>query len=343
MTKRGEPTLVEVADGVHAYLQRGGWGYSNAGLLARGGGSLLVDTLYDVRATKDMLRAMRRVLPGDGRIQTLVNTHANGDHCWGNQLVSDANIISSRAAAEEMLELSPRTMQAMLRAARVFAGMPPRALQLIELLGRLGVPRVGALAASSEFLVECFGDFDFGGVRLTLPKQTFEGSLSLTVGDEPVELMQVGPAHTKGDAIVYLPKARVVFTGDILFIGSHPIIWQGPVQNWIDACDRLLALDVDVIVPGHGPITDKQGVRDTKAYWQRIIAEAQRAHAAGATPDDAARGLLAERFVDWSEEHRLVANVDAVYRERCGVATPPDPVSLFARMAQLARSPMART
>ena len=63
---------------------------------------------------------------------------------------------------------------------------------------------------------------------------------------EVEELVEVGPAHTKGDVFVHVPSSRVVFSGDILFAGSHPIMWQGPVENWIRACDRLLALDVDV-------------------------------------------------------------------------------------------------
>jgi glyoxylase-like metal-dependent hydrolase (beta-lactamase superfamily II) len=103
---RSSGKLVEIADGVHAYLQRGSWGFSNAGLVSSGDASLLVDTLYDLGLTERMLREMRRAVPGAERIRTVVNTHANGDHCWGNQLVTGAEIVSSRAAAEEMLELS---------------------------------------------------------------------------------------------------------------------------------------------------------------------------------------------------------------------------------------------
>jgi glyoxylase-like metal-dependent hydrolase (beta-lactamase superfamily II) len=82
--------LSELGDGCFAYVQgSGGWGWSNAGLVVGDGTSLLVDTLFDLRLTAAMLTAMAdqtRAAP----IGTVVNTHANGDHCYGNQLVDGA-------------------------------------------------------------------------------------------------------------------------------------------------------------------------------------------------------------------------------------------------------------
>lgn len=76
--------LIEVAEGTLAYVQRdGSWGYSNAGLVTSRGDALLVDTLYDLDLTRRMLDAMRRRTPAADNIETVVNTHANGDHCWG--------------------------------------------------------------------------------------------------------------------------------------------------------------------------------------------------------------------------------------------------------------------
>jgi glyoxylase-like metal-dependent hydrolase (beta-lactamase superfamily II) len=331
----GPPRLVEVADGVHAYLQHGSWGYSNAGLIASGGRSLLVDTLYDLQLTAHMLSEMRRAVPAASAIGTLVNTHANGDHCWGNQLVQGAEIVSSRAAAAEMLDMKPGMMLSLMRVARGLAWAGPRARRLMMKLGELGVPSIGPLAEAAEFALECFGAFDFRGIQLSLPTRTFEGRLDLTVEDKAVQLLQVGPAHTEGDLLVYLPRERVVFTGDILFIGSHPIVWQGPIRNWIAACDRVLELDVDVVVPGHGPLTDKAGVRETKAYWERVLSAAASGFAASVSADDTARALLRE-FDGWAEAHRVIANVDAAYRELRGDTRPPHALVVLARMAQLA-------
>lgn len=333
----------EVADGVFAYLQEGGWGFSNAGLITGAGASLLVDTLYDVRLTARMLHELRRVAGAAARIDTVVNTHANGDHCWGNQLLDQATIISSRAAAEEMLELSPRLMHGLVQAARTVQGLGALAKGPLRLLGRLGLARASALVEAAPFLVESFGAFDFGEVALRAPDTTFDGQLDVRVGETEVQLIEVGPAHTRGDVIVYVPSRRVVFAGDMLFMGSHPIVWEGPVANWIAACDRLLALDVDVVVPGHGPITDLSGVAQTRAYWREIQQVAREAHAAGRSAEDAADQLLGRH--DFREAERLIVNLLGVFRE-LGASTPTDPLALLARMARRSgrqRTPAAAT
>jgi cyclase len=335
MARRGPDQLVEVAAGVHAYLQQGSWGFSNAGLVASGESALLIDTLYDLKLTARMLAEMRRTVRAAARIDTVVNTHANGDHCWGNQLLEGAEIVSSRAAADEMRELKPGMMHALVRGSATVAKLGSVPRRALGLLGSAGVPYLGPLAEAAEFIQACFGAFDFRDVRLTLPTKTFEGRLSVRCGDTQLELIQVGPAHTKGDLIVYLPREKVVFTGDILFIGMHPIVWEGPVERWIAACDRILELDADVIVPGHGPITTQDGVRQTKQYWQHVLDAARRGHAAGVSVDDVARELLSQGFADWTEAHRLVVNVDTVYRDLAGDRGHRDPLAMFARMARL--------
>ena len=192
--------LHEVGDGLYAYLQPdGGWGWSNAGLVVDGESTLLIDTLYDLALTEQMLQAMRRAVPAAARIDTLVNTHANGDHCYGNQLVGGAGgarIIASERPAAEMTELPPTAMAALLEQA----------------------PAMGELGA---FFLDCFGAFDFNGIELALPQHTFSGELSLRVGQLELTLIEVGPAHTRGDTLVHVPAKRALFTGDILFSGAH--------------------------------------------------------------------------------------------------------------------------
>ena len=102
--------LQDLGHGAYAWLAPdGSWGWSNAGLVVDGEASLLVDTLFDLALTREMLDAMRAAEPrAAARIDILVNTHANGDHCYGNSLAEGAEIIASRASAEEMGELRPR-------------------------------------------------------------------------------------------------------------------------------------------------------------------------------------------------------------------------------------------
>lgn len=300
----------EVGDGVWAYLQPdGSWGWSNSGLVTRDGDALLVDTLWDRPLTERMLADYGRVT--DARIGVVVNTHANGDHCWGNAAVGDAQIVASTACATEMAELDPAGLAALVAAA----------------------PTLDEPAAS--YLRRVFGPFDFSSVTLRLPDRTFDGELVLHPGGREVRLHEVGPAHTRGDVLVEVPDARVVFTGDIVFSGGHPILWAGPVRNWVAACDRILAMDVDTVVPGHGPVGDKGPVRELREYFVELERAARELFDDGVPLEEATRRLHAADRTGWGDAERLAVNVASLYREfGAGVAT--DTATLFARMASLA-------
>jgi len=312
MTKIRQPGLLELGNGAWAWLAPdASWGWSNAGLIVDGDASLLVDTLFDLKLTDEMLRAMRRAEPRASRIDTLVNTHANGDHCHGNELVGDARIIASSASAEEMNELPPESLAALVAAAAD--------------MGEVG-----------RYFLHCFGQFQFAGIRHTPPNETFDGHLDLQVGDKPVHLIEVGPAHTRGDVLVHSPRDRTVFTGDILFIEGTPIMWQGPVANWIRACRLIEAMDVDHIVPGHGPVTDKRGVAGVRRYLEYVRDQARIRYDAGLSAMEAARDIELSEYSAWSDPERIAVNVDSLYREFSGAESATDIFELFSRMAELA-------
>ena len=296
--------LHELSNGCHAYLQPdGGWGWSNAGLIVGDGASLLVDTLFDLKITQKMLDTMAHATE-KAPISTVVNTHANGDHCYGNQLLSGKEIIASAATAHEMSEVPPAMLAALNSAP-----------------GEVG-----------DLFRHFFGEFDFEGIEPTLPTKTFTGKHSVTVGGRVVELVEVGPAHTAGDTLVFVPDARTVYTGDILFIGGTPIVWAGPLDNWIAACDLICSSDVEHIVPGHGPLTDKAGVTAIRDYLAYVQDEATERFNGGMDAWDAARDIALNGFAEWGEFGRLAVNVDTVYRTLSGAHKSPDVVEQFRRM-----------
>ncbi len=218
--------LHNVGDRVWAWtLPDGGYGWSNAGLIAGDGASLLVDTLFDLPLTREMLAAMRPVTDG-APITDAVITHSNGDHTHGNQLLDGSvRIIAARGTAEEVAH-----------------GMAPEMLAMTQVadLGPVGTP----------YARERFGPFDFSGITLRNADQTFDHDLSVDVGGRQVKLLDLGPAHTAADTVVHVPDAGVLFAGDLLFIGCTPIVWAGPIANWVAACDTMIALDAPTVVPG---------------------------------------------------------------------------------------------
>jgi glyoxylase-like metal-dependent hydrolase (beta-lactamase superfamily II) len=130
----------------------------------------------------------------------------------------------------------------------------------------------------------------------------------------------------------------VLFSGDILFSEAHPIAWAGPVSNWIGACERILGMDVETIVPGHGPLADPAAVRELKAYFEYLYAEARRCRAEEMTPLQAARSIPMARWAGWGESERLVVNIANIYAELDGLQEPLTPLSAFEQMAAMARS-----
>ncbi len=304
--------LHEVADNVFAFLQPdGGWGWSNAGLIASEWSSLLVDTLFDLKLTQKMLDSMATVTSAHP-INVVVNTHANGDHCYGNSLVAGDNgaqIITTDAAAVEMEAIPPSALAALMH--------------------------IDINEETNAYIKDAFGSFDFTGIELPAPDRTFSGELQLDVGGRTVELIEVGPAHTSGDLLVHLPDASTIFCGDILFINGTPIIWDGPVANWIDACDRILGLEAEVIIPGHGPLTDSSGVTAVRDYLTFVDKECRERHASGQTADEVISEIDLGVFKEWGEWERIAVNVHAIFRELGDDNSVKTPIELFNEMAKL--------
>lgn len=302
--------LHNIGNGCWGYiLPDGSWGWSNAGLIEDGGESLLVDTLFDLKVTAEMLQTMRDATPAAARIDTLVNTHSNGDHTFGNQLVEGARILTTRSVDNDMEHVPPAVLADML-------------------------DRWTEWGEGGAFMHKVFGAFDFHGITITHATETFDGAMDLKVGDKAVRLVDVGPAHTKSDVLVHVPKDKVVYTGDILFVGAHPAIWAGPVGNWIKACDLILSWDVDVIVPGHGPITDKAGVRAFKAYLQYIWDQTKARYEAGMSCLDAAFDIAMGEFENWGDAERMVPNVMEIWGELGGERPVVPREELWALMAR---------
>jgi cyclase len=157
--------------------------------------------MFDGPHTRAMLEAFRRA-------SARQNRHARQHPSERRSLVRqcarrNAEIIATERAASAMAHETPAMLEGFMKAA----------------------PGIGL---TGEYLVHCFGRFNFADAPHKLPDTTFSGSLTKRVGSKAVDLIEVGPAHTGGDAIVWVESDRTVFTGDILFIEGHPIVWAGP-------------------------------------------------------------------------------------------------------------------
>lgn len=339
-TPLGEPAafdggLVGLGDRAWAWLQpNGGLGESNAGLIVGEGESLLIDTLWDARLTRRLLAAVEPLSSGAGApIRRLLNTHGDGDHWYGNDLLpADVEILASEAAAAQM-RAEPPSMLTRLAPLGTTAGLAGRVPRLPGAASLRGLSRFG----------QALGAYDFSGLEPRPPGRTFSGSLGLEVGGRRVEVIEVGPAHTAGDAIAWLADARVAYGGDIVFNGVVPIMWAGPVENWIAALERIELLEPEVVLGGHGPPCGVAEVRLLREYWEWL---ADAVAAAGEEPPAAlaerlvrSRAYAAEPWGGWRNPERTLVNVARIAATRDGMSSEIgtlERIRLIAAMGALA-------
>jgi len=320
--------LYKLEHDIYAWMvPNGSWGESNAGLLVGNGESLLIDTLWDVNYTHVMLQAMRTFTKGNP-LKYVVNTHADGDHFWGNELVTDVEIITSKSSYLEMMHAKPRSMLLLKKMGKLFS--------VIKIFNN---DKVG------HWFQRMTAPYAFTSVKHTPATRTFEGELIISVGGREVQLIEIGPAHTSGDLMVYIPDAKTLFSGDILFIKSTPIIWAGPLENWLKALDKIIELDVEIIIPGHGPITDKSGVKAVRKYWEFVDKQVRQRFQKGMPASKAARDIvlsnefMEQPFATWNSPERIIINVHTLYRHLQRRRQKPKALELlkiFRRQALLA-------
>lgn len=323
LTLHGEPArfaggLHEIAPATWAYLQpNGDLGESNAGFVVSGENSLLVDTLWDVPLTRKLLESAADA--GVPFPQTVFNTHSDGDHFWGNQLVSQAEIVST-STAKRLMHFDPPAEMRRMRASGIVGGaIGTLPLPVVGIVKWPGLPRIPL-----REMAGLMKPFDWNGIDLTFPDRTFDGRESVKVGEREVELIEVGPAHTLGNAVAWVPDVKVCFAADILFIDCTPIMWAGPVASWIAALKTVLELPAEIYVPGHGPVCGRAEVETLLTYFEWVRDEGVARLERGIAPVKAARELLLSGefeslpWAGWDDPSRLVVTLITERHRRDG-------------------------
>jgi cyclase len=272
---------------------------ANSGLINLGGG-MVIDTQSDLPHARQMIELFGKVwLAMPNRV---VNTHEDSDHVFGNQLFEDAEIIGHRSLPERMKKVAePEEIQHLMKA----ANDPVTGPQV-----KLAHPGVSAVASQ---LAE---DYDFGGVELVPPTVLFDDKLEVMLDDQEVEILHVGPCHQIGDAVVWMPKERVLFAGDVLFRLCTPMGWVGTYEKWFETLDLIVdELKPEVIVPGHGPLCGVEGVIEMKAYLEYVRNESRSFFDKEIEAGEAASTIDLGPYADWLSPERIYMNVERAYRE----------------------------
>ena len=282
--------LTEVGDGCFAYIQAGGGlNVSNAGLLVGPDDAVAIDALYVQHMTRAFRRQIRRVTRQP--LRRVVSTHHHADHTLGLAWLPDGiNIIAHTNQRREM-------QRAGLDLAHYREVNPEFADELVDVPQRFATT-------------------------------VYEGELTLHLGDRPVQVIHPGYAHTKGDSLVYVPDAKVLYTGDVCFNRVTPATFDGNIGNWIRVARRILQMEIETVVPGHGPVGDRSAIEDLLGYFTHFRREARRRYRDGVPPERAARDIPLREYANWIKPDRVEQTVRKLYQEFRG--DPARPLSLRA-------------
>ncbi len=269
-----------VARDIYARIARGdsiydGWG-ANQGFFCTREGVVVVDTGFTAGSARGLLGDIRRRSRAPMRL--VINTHDHSDHVFGNSLFEKASVIVGHSNCKSrLLELGEERMSGYRR-------FDSRLRSALE------------------------------GLRVSPAQVTYEKGVELAVGETAIRLIHPEEgAHTKGDTMVLLPEEKVLFSGDVVWASYHPNLEDANLEGWIDALESISRMDVELIVPGHGPVTDERAVAPMVDYLRDFDAKFRKLVLKGTPKKRMVDELKVAGTEDWKLKMIVGRNVEALY------------------------------
>jgi glyoxylase-like metal-dependent hydrolase (beta-lactamase superfamily II) len=290
--------IERLAEGVHAGLVNPlppMYVFANALIVVGDDGVLVVDTHASPSATRAMIAHVRALT--DKPVKYLINTHWHGDHVYGNATYRDAfpgvQIIASAGTAEDVRTAGKQMLRDEL------AELPPSIAERDQWLetgrgpnGQELTETDRARIARSRRLRQGQVD-ELRSLELLPPEGLVQDSLTLRLGRREVRLYHVGPAHTRGDLIVWLPAERVLAVGDLLEEGV-PYAGHGYPAGWVRALERIEALDSVIIVPSHGGVQRDRALLDAQlGLFRDLVSVTRTLHCGGSSGESTVEQAVA--------------------------------------------------
>jgi phosphoglycerate dehydrogenase-like enzyme/glyoxylase-like metal-dependent hydrolase (beta-lactamase superfamily II) len=239
----------------------------------------------------DVIQAIKKTT--DKPIRYVLDTHHHGDHSYGNAVFgkAGASIVAQTNCARLLRVNGPKEF--------ADAGKPP--------LGRQ----------------------DVADSKLKVPSVIFDEKFVLDDGKQRVEFLFFGHAHTSGDAFAYLPKQKIVCTGDACVNGAFNFMGHSDSASWIRVLEKCQQLDVNLVLPGHGPPAGKELLEKQKRYFVELRQQVKKGIDAGQDLEDIKKNLDMPWYKEWTTVNPSQVNTQFVYDELTGRVMPWDLVEDF--------------
>jgi cyclase len=311
--------IKKVADGVHVAVAAPAYKVNcNTAIIESDDGVVVVDTHSKPSAARVIVERLRDITTKP--VRYVVNTHFHWDHWHGNEVYPaaypGAEIITNQITREAMREKGLKRIQDHVRQ------VPAEIAKLEAELATAGSAGARAMLETNLRLAKSYLA-EVSALKPALPTIAFEQTMKLYRRDREIQLLHLGRAHTEGDVFVYLPKEKVVITGDAL-IGWTPFMGDGYPEDWAGTLDRLAQLDFTHIIMGHGDVAGRDWLRVFRGYVHDMVEAVREEVAKGATLDEVKQRVTAKLAPAYEKpfsaygEYRpwrtgLAANIDRTF------------------------------
>lgn len=302
----------EVADNVFAAISPyKGISWVNAGFINKGKG-LVYDTFFELNYAGEMLETYREV-SGRNMPGFVVNSHYNSDHTYGNKVFEESCIIMHKNAQAESKSEPLPWIKSLTSRAKDDPSMSP----------------------GERFLANEFDGFDLTGVEWVLPDIEVAHDFEMRLGDTEVNILNVAPAHSNSDLLLWMPKEKVLFAGDIVFNGCSAYSEAG-VMNWVKVLDRIMyEIKPEIIVPGHGGICGLEFVQEQKDYLINLIEEFNKHYDEEIDSLELTKKIDVSRFLHWVQPERVYASIDVLVKGKRGQSPAPNWNEIPAKLSDM--------
>ena len=280
--------IKKVADGVYAAVASPAYKVNcNTAIIENADGVMVVDTHSKPSAAKVIIERLREMTKKP--VRYVVNTHFHWDHWHGNEVYPaaypDAEIVSNNITREAMVKKGLKRIQDHVRQ------VPAEIAKLKADIQAATPAQRGKLEADLKLAESYLAEVR--ALKPALPTIAFERTMKLYRRDREIHLLHLGRAHTEGDVFVYLPKEKVVITGDAM-IGWTPYMGDGYPEDWAGTLDNLAQLDFTHIIMGHGDVTGREWLSTFRSYVHDMVEAVRHEAATGATLDEVKQRVTAK-------------------------------------------------
>lgn len=296
-------SLEQLAEGIYAAISIPGTGsWANTGIIDIGDQTIIFDTFATPKAAED-LRATAEQLTGR-KAQFVINSHQHIDHVHGNQVFTDAIIISTNATRSQIADRQPRFIEMVKN--------NPEYLEQMRI--EIEQETNPAKRRESEILLGEFTAIESESENsiLTLPTITFDDKVILFGSLRSAQIITFGGGHSVSDTFLYLPEDQILFLADLMHIGYHADFRQGNVDEWIKILDKLKELDVKTIVSGHGTIGTAEDLITMQNYLYDFKQISSEWSQNGGTVDNINEIAIPEKYSSYGAPSVFYGNIHSL-------------------------------